>query len=272
VRVAIVGIGGVGKEYARVLEELGVPYHLVDYNWVIREQTSGGELHNRFPGHEFSLRLSECEQLAGFIAADGGPYMLLNYFRNLSITHVVHATPPMSRELFEIAMSRKNGGPQYHLVEKPYCSSWVEDEITVGYLYRHLDIQAQQNVTLIAPRQMGWRSDMALSPLLWDLGGHALSVINPNWWEHLHVLAATDVRIALVGPLNVFVGYDAEPVAQVDDHPLDWNAAFKRQMQAFLNNEPHEGGAQFAYGLEAELIRIEGEIDDLRLTGGPATE
>ena len=273
--VAVVGISGVGKEYIRELEDFEVPYILVDFKEVLdREVTqriSGGwAVENVYPGHSFEVNLTDW--FRGTALADIEASALLQQFWAKGVTHVVHATPPITgRELFDLSMVR--GDEAKHLVEKPFWSTWSRGDVSVGYLYRHLNIQAQQSVRVRAPLSPGWRSMMGQNPLLWDLGGHALSVIDANWWEDLHVLSENPEHIQLAGPVTVDLRYmPSTSVMLADDDAVDWNEAFHRQMQAFLQNEEHEAYSVYAMALERELWRLEGEINVIRFAGSTATE
>lgn len=274
-RVAIIGVSGVGKEYARVLTALGRPFALCDFGGVLGRELEGYRLRNTFVGHEFTVALPLLTPI--ITVPDVPSHENLEEFVGMlleaGITHVVHATPSTEegRTLFHY-LHTVHYGDFRHLVEKPYMSSVADWDVHVGYLYwgyKFTDLA----VAIGAPAQGGWRWQMGDAPLLWDSLGHALSTFNdPNDMDKLHVLACGPDRFAaddwalLSSPSqSVYVRFiDGKTMAFNENGPLDWDGAFENRVMTFLTDSPLGCRAPVAIAIENQIRRLEKEMLDVR--------
>lgn len=282
-RVAVVGVSGVGKEYIRSLRLLDRQDDmlLVDLNnkvfsrEVQLEEVGGGAqelvMHNTFPGHDFSVVLPF--HTPKYAVEGIPPKVIAQTFKFLGVTHVIHATPPMSRG----PLLDELWGDFFQLVEKPFWAATQPGTmISVGYLYAKEDY-ANREIRISAPFQPGWRSGMGIVPLLWDLGGHALSMVREEYLESIHVHSEEE-WLRLSSPhIDIFLRYtepNRVPETVVDGRHMDWVGAFDLQLAQFLDdkNTSPVCSVETATIIENHLNRLEGEYVEQHTHGGPATE
>lgn len=261
--IAVVGIGGVGKEYIRALVEFGLGSRLVlvDTNEGLNEHIGdGGEvlrLANTFPGYEFVVQIrKETPQLSVDQMSDG---IIANALDDFGVSHVFHATPPHARSLFERTAEHFT-----HHVEKPYMSKVALEDVSVGYQY-HRYTFAENVVHAVAPNLGGWReAHLGFVPLVWDLGGHAISLTGHEWWSKFHLEVDMDGTLSFKadGGPRVMIAYSAlaASATTVDYKTLDWRKAFDSRLANFLGGRVEYTSAPEAIELEGHLARLEGEI------------
>ncbi len=279
-RVAVVGIGGVGKEYIRQLQQWGIPMLLMDKREVLDREivpmTDSVMLSNTFPGYEFDVHISTETPIMA--VEDYDLDQTVEVWEQMSVSHVVHATPPHARSLF---LHTHLDYRFRHHVEKPYRCDVDNEDVSVGYQYYNTERGAWR-IDVQAPDLGGWRHGMGDVPIVWDLGGHALSLIEVDQWARLKATAfGTNPQVVIAATDDVphnGVGFklaysDDESFTKHNNHTLDWRQAFAESLYQFLADNPRMR-APMALALEQHLTRIEGEIVDYRSgasLGGAAT-
>jgi hypothetical protein len=222
-RAAIIGIAGVGKEYARLIADSGGEIvALIDHEDVLERECATGSLHNEWNGVSFDVPIGGALRLTQVSA-----------LTHVSIlTHVFVCTPPTVRE-FVPELLRLPNRPIVH-VEKPLAlmgGGLLEaEQLNVGYLYMCHGAQNARSVYMeeVAPDAGSWRWDHGVA---WDLGIHALSRVDVP--TPVDLTYCTKSEFVVRGPgWAARARWGNQSLFLLNDQPVDWYEMFECQFSS----------------------------------------
>jgi hypothetical protein len=255
-RIAIIGISGIGKEHARALSTIDPKLFraVVDFPEIIDRECGDRKLSNVYPGSSFII------DLPAHVATI--PNTGVSTLKYQGITHAIVATPPDTAGRAIIDMLTRQQIKQ--LVEKPYALQTAHEDVFVNY---QLSLKSggatRVDIGALRPEEGHWR--WRCGGLLWDLGGHALSMLAPQHRGTLRLTRASRDYVELTGDegVHVVLSYHSEEVAsvvEIDGVPVDFRATFDDSVLAFVEDRAYVSSAA-AISIEDHLRRIDRDLE-----------